>query len=104
MIYNVLIDYGNQGDLFRLAIESEDLHSTLRTLLNYSNDVRYIDSKDELGKKDKGNKVLEDGSIIRRSQFFGSKIGYQMRFQTSEYKTNILNKAVDAREVLANEC
>ena len=102
MIYNVLIDLNNQGDLYRMAIESDDLSATLTELLKYSDDVRYIDSKEELGKKDKGTKRLDKGGIVRRCQFIGSKVGYVNRFAASEYKFNIISKARDAREVLAN--
>ncbi|BAL85146.1 hypothetical protein SELR_pSRC300730 (plasmid) [Selenomonas ruminantium subsp. lactilytica TAM6421] len=102
MIYSVLMDLNNGGDLYRLLIESDNLTRTLKELLKYSDDVRYVDAKEEPGKKDKGIRVLADGSVVRRCQFFGSKVGYNMRFATSEYKLNTIKKARDAREVIAN--
>lgn len=104
MIHQILMDLNNTGDYYRILIESDNLPRTLSELLKYSKDVLYVDSKEELGKKDKGIRVLTDGSIVRRCQFFGSKIGYQMRFQTSEYKLNTIKKARPAKEVIACGC
>ncbi len=104
MIYSVLVDLNNSGDLYRLLIESDNLARALEELLKVSDDVRYVDAKEEPGKKDKGIRVLPDGSIVRRCQFFGSKIGYNMRFATSEYKLNTIRKARDAREVITDGC
>ena len=104
MIYSVLVDLNNSGDLYRLLVESDNLTRTLEELLKISDDVRYVDAKEELGKKDKGIRVLPDGSIVRRCQFFGSKVGYNMRFATSEYKLNTIKKARDAREIIERGC
>lgn len=95
------MDLNNDGNLYRLMVESDDLCRTLGQLVEFSPDVRYVDSKEDLGKKDKGERVLPDGSIIRRCQFFGSKTGYNMRFATSEYKLNTIRKARSAKEVIA---
>lgn len=100
MVHQILMDLNNDGNLYRLMVESDDVCRTLGQLLEYSPDVRYVDSKAEPGKKDKGVRVLPDGSVIRRAQFFGSKTGYNMRFATSDYKMNIVKKARDAREVI----
>ena len=43
---------------------------------------------------DKGKRRLDDGSIVRRCQWWGSKIGYMMRFETSPYRMETLKKAV----------
>lgn len=102
MIHQILMDLNNDGNLYRLMVESDDLCRTLAQLLEYSPDVRYVDSKGELGRKDKGVRVLPDGSVVRRCQFFGSKTGYNMRFATSEYKLNTVKKARSAKEVIAN--
>ena len=77
-----------------MTIETEDKASLIAELKRWSNDVRYVDSKDELGSKDKGKRRLDDGSIVRRCDFFGSKISYMMRFETSPYRMGILKKAV----------
>ena len=94
MILRFLADYANQGDYYMMTIETEDKASLIAELKRYSHDVLYIDSKDELGSKDKGKRRLDDGSIVRRCDFFGSKVGYMMRFETSPYRMEILKKAV----------
>ena len=94
MILRFLVDYANQGDYYMMTIETEDKASLIAELKRWSNDVRYVDSKDELGSKDKGKRRLDDGSIVRRCDFFGSKVGYMMRFETSPYRMGILKKAV----------
>ena len=99
MILRFLVDYGNigsslGGDYYMMTIETEDKASLINELKRYSKDVLYIDSKDELGAKDKGKRRLDDGSIIRRCQWWGSKIGYCMRFETSPYRMETLKKAV----------
>ena len=104
MVYQILADLHKDGDLYRLMVESDNLIGTLKELLKHCNDVRYVDSKEELGKKDKGVRVLADGSIIRRCQWFGSKIGAKMAFSTNQYKMNTILKARDAREVIACGC
>lgn len=93
-IVRFLVDYANQGDYYMMTIETEDKASLINELKRYSKDVLYIDSKDELGAKDKGKRRLDDGSIVRRCTFFGSKISYMMRFETSPYRMEILKKAV----------
>ena len=40
MIYSVLVDLNNSGDLYRLLIESDNLTRTLEELLKISEDVR----------------------------------------------------------------
>ncbi len=99
MILRFLVDYGNigsslGGDYYMMSIETEGKGSLINELKRYSKDVLYIDSKDELGAKDKGKRRLDDGSIVRRCTFFGSKISYMMRFETSPYKMEIMKKAV----------
>ena len=94
LILRFLVDYANQGDYYMMTIETEDKASLIAELKRYSRDVRYVDSKDELGSKDKGKRRLDDGSIVRRCGFFGSKISYMMRFETSPYRMGILKKAV----------
>ena len=94
MIFRFLVDYGNIGDYYMMTIETEDKALLTTKLKQYSNDVRYVDSKNELGAKDKGKRVLSDGSIVRRCVFFGSKIGFLARFAKSPYRMGILKKAV----------
>ena len=93
-IVRFLVDYANQGDYYMMTIEAEDKASLITELKRWSNDVRYVDSKDELGSKDKGKRRLDDGSIVRRCQWWGSKIGYCMRFETSPYRMETMKKAV----------
>ena len=93
-IVRFLVDYANQGDYYMMTIETEDKASLITELKRWSNDVRYVDSKDELGSKDKGKRRLDDGSIVRRCQWWGSKIGYCMRFETSPYSMETMKKAV----------
>ena len=76
-----------------ITVETNDKTALIDELKGYSRDVRYVDSKDELGQKDIGKRRLQHG-IIRRCGFFGSKIGYCMRFETSQYKMGIIKKAV----------
>ena len=94
LILRFLVDYANQGDYYMMTIETEDKASLITELKRWSNDVRYVDSKDELGSKDKGKRRLDDGSIVRRCQWWGSKIGYCMRFETSPYRMETMKKAV----------
>lgn len=100
MIYIFLVDFNDKGDLYRMLIETNDLVGTTKKLCQYSHDVRYIGSKDSLGNKDKGARKLTSNAIIRRTTWFGSKIGYKMRFETSEYKKNIIKQAKTAEEVI----
>lgn len=102
MIHIFLVDLNNAGELYRLSIQTEDVKKTAETLLEYSKDVRYIGNKEEAGRKDIGVRKLPDGSTIVRCQFFGDKIGYVNRFAANETRMNIINKAVDARELIAN--
>lgn len=94
MILSVLMDFNDAGDFYRVTIETEDRARLFRTLAMYSHDVRYIEDKDERGRKDVGTRVLSDGSVILNCKFFGSKIGYLMRFETSQYKSGVIQKAV----------
>lgn len=94
MILSVLVDLNDAGDFYRLTIETEDKARLFRTLSQYSRDVRYIEDKDEPGRKDVGTRRLPDGSTILNCKFFGSKIGYVMRFETSRYKFEVIEKAV----------
>lgn len=104
LVHQILADLHNDGDLYRLMVESENLPGTLTELCKFCNDVRYVDSKEELGKKDKGVRRLADGSIIRRCQWFGSKIGAKMGFAANQYKLNTILKARSAEEVIACGC
>ena len=90
----MLVDLNDVGDLYRLTVETEDKARLFRTLSQYSRDVRYIEDKDEPGRKDVGTRRLLDGSTILNCKFFGSKIGYIMRFETSRYKLETIQKAV----------
>lgn len=92
MIYRFLVD--DSGDFYMMTVETEDKQRTVATLKGYSRDVRYVDSKDELGKKDTGKRRLPDGSIVRRCVFFGCKVGAMMRFEKSAYKLGTVKKAV----------
>lgn len=89
----MLMDFNDTGDFYRLTIETEDKQALFKYLCQFSNDVRYIEDKEERGKKDVGTRVLPDGSTILRCQWFGSKIGHLMRFETSQYKMGVINKA-----------
>lgn len=101
MVYQILADLHNDGDLYRLMVESENLIGTLKELCKFSRDVRYVDAKEELGKKDKGERRLADGSIIRRCQWFGSMVGAKMGFGVNQHKMNTVLKAKPAGEVIA---
>ena len=94
MIVTMLVDLNDDGDFYRLTIETEDKARLFRTLSQYSRDVRYIEDKDEPGRNDEGNRRLPDGSTILQCKFFGSKMGYIMRFETSRYKLETIQKAV----------
>ena len=94
MIVSMLVDLNDDGDFYRLTIETEDKARLFRTLSQYSRDVRDIEDKDEPGRKDVGKRRLPDGSTILNCKFFGSKIGYIMRFETSRYKLETIQKAV----------
>lgn len=89
----MLMDFNDTGDFYRLTIETEDKQVLFKYLCQFSNDVRYIEDKEERGKKDVGTRVLPDGSTILRCQWFGSKIGHLMRFETSPYKMGVIKKA-----------
>lgn len=98
MIVSVLVDFNDEGDFYRLTIETENKHRLFEYLTSLSNDVRYIEDKEERGRKDTGCRVLPDGSTILRCQWFGSKIGHMMRFETSPYKMGVIKKAVQIRD------
>lgn len=94
MIVSVLMDFNDEGDFYRLTIETEDRARLWRTLAGYSRDVRYIEDKETRGRKDVGRRRLPDGSVILNCKFFGSKVGYLMRFAASQYKDGVIRKAV----------
>ena len=94
MIIRVLMDLNDDGYLYMLNIQTEDKERTLQTLKNYSNDVRYVEEKQEATRFDKGARVLPDGSIVKRCTLFGDKVAARFSFDKSEYKKFIINKAV----------
>lgn len=98
MILCLLVDYNDSGDFYRLTVETENPLRMFREFLGISHDVRYIESKSEKGKRDKGVRRMPDGSVILRSCFFGSKIGAMMRFENNAYKIGVIQKAMRLTE------
>lgn len=94
MIIRVLMDLNDDGYLWMLNIQTEDKDTTLRTLKTFSNDVRYVEEKEKATRFDKGNRLLPDGSIVKRCTFFGDKVAARFSFNKSEYKKFIIDKAV----------
>ena len=94
MILSMLVDFNNRGTLFSMTIETKDRDKLFQTLHKYSNDVRFIEEKKERGAKDKGARVLSDGSTVLRCKYFGDKIPAMYAFGKSPGKMNILNMGV----------
>lgn len=94
MISRFLIDYNNTGNLFCFTIMTENRDRLCNLLKTYSNDVRYLEDKETAGKKDKGKRKLEDGSIVLRCQYFGDKIPAMYSFKNSPSRFNLIQKAV----------
>ena len=90
MILSLLVDFNDRGKLFSMTIETENEKRLFKTLHKYSHDVRFIEEKEERGAKDKGKRVLSDGSIVLRCKFFSDKI-FPMK---SQGKINILQMGV----------
>ena len=93
MIARFLIDFEDAGDYFLVSIETNDKASLIDELKGYSRDVLYVDSKDDISDKDTGKRRLKHG-IIRRCAWWGSKSGFRMRFETSQWRMDTLKKAV----------
>lgn len=94
MILSVLVDFNDKGGLFSLTIETKNRNKLFKTLHKYSHDVRFIEEKEERGAKDKGERVLSDGSTVLRCKYFGDKIPAMYAFQKSPGKMNILKRGV----------
>lgn len=93
MIVRCLVDLNNEGYLYTLTIQTEDKEKLFEELKLFSNDVRYIEDKEEPSKRDKGDKILSDGSKVLRCQFFGDKVCGISAFGKSEGRMFIINKA-----------
>lgn len=99
MIHQILVDYRDSGDYFRFSVDSNrSPHDILRYFRQYSHDVRYWRNYGALGKHDKGNRMTPVGTIVSCG-YFGTKTGYNMRFQ--EYKLkSFLDTTPDERHVI----
>lgn len=94
MIVRCLVDLNNEGFLYTLTIQTEDKERLFQELKLHSNDVRYIEDKKEPSNRDKGDRILTDGSRVLRCQFFGDKVCGLSAFGKSEGRMFIINKAV----------
>lgn len=94
MILSLLVDFNDKGSLFSLTIETKNKKKLFKTLHKYSHDVRFIEEKEERGAKDKGERVLSDGSIVLRCKFFGDKVSSMYAFNKSPGKMNVLRMGV----------
>lgn len=89
MIHQILLDYRDSGDYFRISVESDrDTHDILQYLQQYSHDVRYWRSYESRSKQDRGTRVTPVGTLVSCA-YFGTKIGYNMRFQDYKLKSFI---------------
>ena len=102
MIHQILLDYRDSGDYFRLSIESEEAPKDILIYLQkYSKDVRYWRNYNERRKSEKGTRVTPVGTIVSCG-YFGTKTGYNMRFESSEYKLKgFIDSIPDERHVMA---
>lgn len=102
MIHQVLVDYRDSGDYFRFSIDStEEPQDILEYFQQYSHDVRYWRSQEEPRRNEKGTRVTPVGTLISCG-YFGTKIGYQMRFESSDYRLKGMNDSIpDERHVIA---
>ena len=87
MIVRCLVDLNNEGVLFLLTIQTEDRERLF-------NDVRYVEDKEEPSQRDKGDRILTDGSKVLRCQFFGDKVYGLSAFSKNAGKMAVINKAV----------
>lgn len=94
MIVRCLVDLNNEGFLYTLTIQTEDKERLFQELKLHSDDVRFIEDKKEPSVRDKGTRVLTDGSRVLRCQFFGDKVCGLSAFGKSEGRMFIINKAV----------
>ena len=94
MILSVLVDYNDCGILYSMTVETENKERLFQTLHKYSRDVRFVETKQKRGAKDRGKRVLSDGSIILRCKYFGDKVPAMCAFAKSPGKMNILDMGV----------
>lgn len=98
MIHQIVMDYRDSGDYFRISVESlKSSDEVCRYFLKYSHDVRYWRSFDTRRNCDKGTRVIPVGTIVDCG-YFGTKIGYNMRFEAKEGK---LESLLDTKRVIA---
>ena len=98
MIHQILIDYRDSGDYFRISVESpKSSDEVCRYFLKYSHDVRYWRSYESRSKHDKGTRETPVGTLVSCA-YFGTKVGYNMRFETNEWK---LKSFLDMKRVVA---
>lgn len=102
MIHQILVDYRDAGDYFRFSIESNLSPQEITSYFQqYSHDVRYWRSQEEPRRNEKGTRVTPIGTLISCG-YFGTKIGYQMRFESSDYRLKgMLDSIPDERHVIA---
>lgn len=94
MILSLLVDFNDKGSLYSMTVETANKSRLFKTLHKYSNDVRFIEEKEERGAKDKGERVLSDGSIVLRCKYFGDKVSSVYAFGKSPGKMNVLKMGV----------
>lgn len=94
MIVRCLVDLNNEGVLYLLTIQTEDRERLFKELKSFSNDVRYVEDKEEPSQRDKGDRILTDGSKVLRCQFFGDKVYGLSAFSKNAGKMAVINKAV----------
>lgn len=94
MILSLLVDFNDKGSLYSMTVETANKTKLFKTLHKYSNDVRFIEEKEERGAKDKGERVLSDGSIVLRCKYFGDKVSSVYAFGKSPGKMNVLKMGV----------
>ena len=62
IVHIFLLDQNNEGHMYTLCIEG-DKEDILNELYIYSNDVRYVKSRDK-GKKDLGVRKINSGTVV----------------------------------------
>lgn len=98
MIHQILIGHRDSGDYFRFSIDSTEAPQD--TSLRTSNSIPTMSTgvhKMNQGETKKGTRVTPVGTLISCG-YFGTKIGYQMRFEKSDYRLKgVLDSIPDER-------
>ena len=98
MIHQILMDYRDSGDLFRISVDSPmSSQEVCRYFLKFSHTVYYWRSYESRSKHDKGTRETPVGTLVSCG-YFGTTVGYNMRFETNEWK---LKSFLDMKRVVA---